>query len=241
MRSVNSPLRKRLAGAAALLGAVFATAASAPAANATLADVLIYPPSVPPLGKTYSTHAANWWKWVLAQPASKSPLTDTDGRFCAQGQSGSVWYLAGSFGDAGSITRTCTVPFGKTIIIPVANGLAAAFVDDPPAQRTEAYLRAQVTPQLKAATNLKASLDGSAVTNPARYFEQSVLFSTTLGAGNIYDLPAGTQLSPAVDAGYYLAIYPPLLGNHTLKVSSTLPNGGGSVDVTYKLKVALGG
>lgn len=238
MLSLSSRLRARVAGGFAVAGAAVALLASVPAANASVADLQVYPPGVPPLGKTYSQYGAAWWKWVLSQPAATNPLTDTTGANCGKGQTGLVWYLAGTFGDAGPTTRSCTVPFGKTIVIPVANGLAAAFADDPADQRTEAYQRSQVSPQLRAATDLKASIDGSAVSNVSRYFEESTVFNATLGAGNLFDLPAGTVLAPAVDAGYYLALYPLLPGNHTLKVSSTVP-GSGAVDVTYKIKVPL--
>lgn len=238
MPSVYPRLRARVVAGSALAGAAIALFAGAASASASVADALIYPPYVPPLGKTYSQYGASWWQWALKQPADVNPITDTTGANCGQGQSGLVWYLAGTFGDAGAVTRNCTIPFGKTIVIPVANGLYGAFPTDPADQRTEAFVRSQVTPQLKGATNLQASIDGSSVTNVSRYFEESTLFNFTFGANNVYGLPAGTQLAPAADAGYYLALYPLLPGNHTLKVSSTVP-GAGSVDVTYKIKVPL--
>lgn len=238
MLSVYPRLRTRAAAVTALVGAFAAIAGSAPAAQASIADFQVYPPYVAPLGKTYSQYGAAWWKYALAQPAATNPITDTTGEDCDNGQSGPVWFLAGTFG-GDPVTRACTIPFGKTIVIPVANGLYGAFPEDPADQRTEAYVRSQVTPSLQAATDLKASIDGSQVTDvKGRYFEQSTLFTFTFGADNVFGVPAGTQLAPAADAGYYLALYPLLPGNHTVKVSGTVP-GTGTVDVTYKIKVPI--
>ena len=238
MPSVYPRLRARAAAGTALAGALVALVAGAPAAQASVADLQVYPPYAAPLGKTYSQYGAAFWKYALAQPAATNPITDDTGEDCDNGQSGLVWFLAGTFG-GDPVTRSCTVPFGKTIVLPVANGLYGAFPEDPADQRTEAYVRSQVTPALKAATNLKLSIDGSSVTDvKGRYFEQSTLFTFTFGADNVFGVDAGTQLSPAADAGYYVALYPLLPGNHTIKLSSTIP-GTGDVDVTYKIKVPL--
>ncbi|MBI4821912.1 MAG: hypothetical protein HY791_36980 [Deltaproteobacteria bacterium] len=45
---------------------------------------------------------------------------DTDGHNCAVGQSGKIWYVTGSFG-GGPITRSCTIPSGKGLFLPILN------------------------------------------------------------------------------------------------------------------------
>lgn len=72
-------------------------------------------------GKSYTQWSNSWWQWVDSIPASVSPLPDGTGANCAQNQSGPVWYLAGS-SDGVSHVRTCTVPAGKSIFFPLANG-----------------------------------------------------------------------------------------------------------------------
>ena len=199
---------------------------------------LVYPP--PPLGlpagKTYGQLAAGFWQWALTQPADKSPLFDTTGANCAQGQSGSVWYLAGTT-DGSAVTRSCTVPFGKTIVFPIVNAAYFAFADDPPEQKTESFLRSQVK-FVEGATNLRAEIDGVPVLLPQTYLEKSPLFSVTLPANNIYGLPAGTVLNPSVDEGYYIAVQPILsvLGPHTIHFHAEL-NGTVVSEVTYKITV----
>ncbi len=73
-------------------------------------------------GKTYSEWTAEWWKWAFAYPLDSNPVSDTTGEFCDLGQSGPVWFLAGSFGVTG-VERTCTIPKGKAIFYPLMNNI----------------------------------------------------------------------------------------------------------------------
>ena len=202
--------------------------------TAAAALFYVYPPAIPPLATRYSTHAANWWKWALSVPADKSPLLDTTGANCGQGQSGLVFYLAGSFSDQ-PITRNCTVPAGKHIIFPVVNAAYFAFAEDPAEQKTEAYLRSQVE-YIKDSTELEVEIDGVEVSNVSRFFERSDIFSVTLPDNNVFGLPAGFKLAPAADAGFYIGIAPLLGGQHTIHFHGKTPDGFVQ-DVTYNLNV----
>ena len=72
---------------------------------------------------------------------------------------------------------------------------------------TEQFLRGQVDPPIRGATGLSATIDGVSVPDiKARYFEDSVLFSVTVPAENIFGLPGGTLVGPSADAGYYLMV-----------------------------------
>lgn len=202
--------------------------------TAAAALFYVYPANSYPLGKSYSTHAANWWKWAATQPADKSPLLDTTGVNCAQGQSGLVWYLAGSFSDQ-PLTRSCTIPAGKHIVFPIVNAAWLGFESDPPEQKTEAFIRGQVE-YIKDSTAIEVEIDGVAVQNLSRQFERSDIFSVTLPANNVYGLPAGFKLTPSVDAGYYIALAPLLGGQHTIHFHGETPDGFVQ-DVTYNLNV----
>jgi hypothetical protein len=83
-------------------------------------SVNIYPPNTTPYNLTYADHAQNFWKWAIQIPASENPANDRTGEKCANGQSNSnssVFYL--SFNNGGESVRTCTVPAGKSLLIPV--------------------------------------------------------------------------------------------------------------------------
>ena len=69
---------------------------------------------------TYADHAKNYWKWALSIPASENPVNDQTGEKCTNGQSNtssSVFYL--TYNNGGKSERTCTVPAGKGLLIPV--------------------------------------------------------------------------------------------------------------------------
>jgi hypothetical protein len=229
---MNSP-SKRLGFFSALL-VTLALAGSA----AALSLFVVIPAGtvVVPSLKTYPQTAADWWKWVLAQPADKNPLLDTTGARCKQGQPGlGVFYLAGSV-DGEPVSRKCTVPLGRTLVIPVLNAIAAAFPTDPADQKTEAFLRGQLA-GIEDATALSLTIDGVSVSNVSSFFENSVKFSVTLPNNNIYGLPSGQRLDPAYDAGFYVAVSGLLPGKHTIKWHADL--GGFIQDVTYDLTVSL--
>lgn len=173
----------------------------------------------------------------MAQPAPTNPNLDTTGAYCAEGQQGRVWFLAGSFGPE-PVSRTCTVSVGMAFLVPVLNNAYFAFATDPAEQRTEEYIRAQAGSAFPALT-LEATIDGNAVSGLARYYEESSLFTITLGPDNVFGLPEGFVLDPGADAGYYLMVTPLSPGVHTLHFGGTT-NNGFSVDVTYHLSVVSG-
>jgi hypothetical protein len=58
-----------------------------------------------------------WWQWAGSIALDANPLIDETGDFCEAGQRGPYWFLTGNFG--GRTTRTCTVPKGVKLVIPV--------------------------------------------------------------------------------------------------------------------------
>jgi hypothetical protein len=87
---------------------------------AALNTVNILPPGGKSYGLTYADHIKNFWKWALKIPANENPVNDPTGVKCATGQentNSSVFYLAPNNG--GTSQRTCKVPAGKALFIPV--------------------------------------------------------------------------------------------------------------------------
>ena len=133
-------------------------------------------------------------------------VLDETGANCGEGQSGLNWYLAGTF--SGPVTRaTASSRAGRTLIIPVINTCTAHTLEDPAAQqKTEAFVRARSRASARTRPISKLEIDGVAVNERRPYLEESALFSLKLPANNIFGEPAGRVLSPAVDAGYYVAV-----------------------------------
>jgi len=78
------------------------------------------PPDTKPYGLSYEEHVKNFYKWLLSMPTNENPVNDPTGQKCANGQTNSnssVFYLVGVGG--GLSHKTCKVPAGKSIFIPV--------------------------------------------------------------------------------------------------------------------------
>ncbi|HMI92120.1 MAG TPA: hypothetical protein VK509_12180 [Polyangiales bacterium] len=206
----------------------------ATAATAAATSFKVFSPKVVEreTGKTYPQHAAAFWKWALSQPTPTNPLADATGENCDVGQSGRNWYLAGGFAGE-TIVRSCTVPRGKNLVLPVFNFIAAAFPTDPPEQREVGYLRESVS--IAEEANVELEIDGKPVKLKG-FYEESKVFHVTLPEDNIFGLTGSDrEFSPAVDAGYYVAIAPLPRGLHTIHSYGELD--GSAVDVTWEIDV----
>ena len=85
-----------------------------------LNSVNILPPGGKPYGLTYPQQIIKYWHWQIGIPAKDNPINDPTGAKCAVGQSNSsspLFYL--SFNNGGFTQRTCKVPAGKALFIPV--------------------------------------------------------------------------------------------------------------------------
>ena len=185
---------------------------------------------------------AAFWQWALSIPAAVNPLLDATGADCMVGQSGGVWYLAGTFG-AASATRDCDVPEGTAFFVPVINevnvnvpGLCGQV-----GSQSSSELRAQIVAFIDGATNLSLTVDGIAVNNVRRI--KSGVFALTFPEDNLFNLlcgpgaiPAGVY-SPAIDDGYYGQVNALSPGAHIVHIHSESPSFFFTLDVTYNLNV----
>lgn len=187
----------------------------------------ILPPGSNPHGHSYGEWTARWWQWALSIPADRNPLTDTTGEFCGEGQSGPVWFYAGTFGN--SAERTCTVPAGKAIFLPVYNWIFGSGVFDcdptvPGVPCDVDSLRAQAAANTEAAEVLEVSIDGVTVKNVREYRALSPEpFSLTYPEGSVVGEPSGTYF-PQVADGYWLMLAPLSKGAHTIRTHVVAPS-----------------
>ncbi|MEW6251480.1 MAG: hypothetical protein AB1716_12590 [Planctomycetota bacterium] len=180
----------------------------------------IIPAHAEPHGKSYGEWAAAWWQWALSIPAERNPLLDPNGQFCGEGQSGPVWFYAGTFGS--NAERWCTVPAGKTIFMPVYNWIFGAAVFDceptvPGVPCDVPTLRAKAAAAVNAAEIVTVSIDGELIEDVFAYRQVCPEpFEITLPEGAVFGLPAGTFF-PHVTDGFWLMLTPLPLGEHTLR------------------------
>jgi len=169
-----------------------------------------------PYGLTYGEWTARWW-WQWAYPISRDvhPAYDDSGKYCAQGQSGPVWFLAGTYEHPAE--RLCTIPAGKAILFPILNSECS--YAEFSGLNSEEELR-QCTKQMQdSIVHLKASIDSVPISGLEQYCVQSPLFNLTLGQNNILELSANTT-TQAVSDGNWLFLEPLSPGEHksTLRV-----------------------
>jgi hypothetical protein len=201
----------------------------------------VFPPNSNPYGNTYGEWSARWWQWTFSIPAATNPLFDETGAHCAEGQSGQVWFLPGSFG--GTFDRACTVPPGKALFFPILNVAFGAAVGDceptkPGVPCDVTTLRTDAAAALDSVT-IEASRDGVPLHNLTDYRVQSPVFSVTLPEGNFLDVLSGTY-TPMISDGYWLMIAPPSAGAHTIHFKGTITDGpfaGFAIEGTYHLTI----
>ncbi|PYJ19840.1 MAG: hypothetical protein DME99_11560, partial [Verrucomicrobia bacterium] len=104
----------------------------------------VIPPHGRPYGLSYGEWGAQWWRWAYSFPAAQFPPLQAGEVDCSLGQSGSVWFLAGTAGQ-GPVTRSCTIPAGKALFFPIISYLNDYPCPDPnfqppPGQTLEEFL-----------------------------------------------------------------------------------------------------
>jgi hypothetical protein len=198
----------------------------------------ILPIDSKPYGKSYGEWAGAWWRWACSIPADRNPLLDQTGEDAAVGQSGPVWFLAGTTG--GAAERTVTVPAGKALFFPIVNLIwVNGPGDDPWSDEQEAFVRGLLTWFIDTATGLACEIDGIPVANLEGYRCQTppgMEYMVTFPANNYWDWDPGTY-GPSLDEGYYLMVAPLPVGEHTISFEGGIPDFGLSIEVTYHLTV----
>ena len=229
-------MRKRIRGisvmlAMASLALVAAVAAAAPewakeGLAGRSATALAASPGTshrhPEVTKPPASLTAAWWQTFLS--ISGDPL----GR-CDLGRD-HVVFLAGTTG--GSVTRSCTVPAGKSILVPLINNECSTIEGN---GSTPAELRACNARIVKDFTGLSLTIDGVHVRDLFNFRVLSRPFRFNAAAGNVFGVPAGRSLSVA--DGYWALIGPLSPGAHTVSFGGSYPPGDFTTFATYHLTV----
>lgn len=201
-------------------------------------------------GHTDDEWGALWWKWIYELPQKDPnncniPFMDPTGEHCQDGQSGDVFYLAGT--GAGSATRDqCTVPSGKAIFFPILSFSADNGGIPPDQQHSATELQSLVQSELDSVpvSGLSAEFDGKAIKDLGRFKTNVSEFDYTLPAEpNFYSCMGATgvtgKIEPAYAAGVYVMLPPQAAGKHTLHFAGDSPASSPpvSLDVTYHFTV----
>jgi hypothetical protein len=190
----------------------------------------LFAPDSRPFGKTYAEWTAEWWKWVLSIPKTKSPLIDQNGMNCANNQSGPVWFLAGTLG--GQTERSCSIASKKAILFPIIN-VESSFAEG--GGTTDEELTARAKFEMDQITKMHVIVNGTRFDNLKVCRIQSPVFSMMLPPDNVLGLPA--QTTQMVSEGYWLFLKPLPPGQYTLHSFGSCLAGRIKIEVYYHLTI----
>ena len=183
-------------------------------AQATSALPRVYPPQAHPYGHTYSQWAVRFVQWLMAIPTSHNPWTDSTGAYCAEGQSGPVWYLVNYSGKmnvagygGGTTVRTCTVPAGKAVLISPDFQVCSTVEGN---GNTFADLSSCAKGYADEETQADVTVDGAHIPNLlTRYRFATPLFTFRYPADNLLWMTTAGVTNSAADA--FLVMLAPLV------------------------------
>ena len=230
--------------AVGVAGALFAGGGVAEAKKNANPGVL--PPQSNPHGQSYGDWSAEWWQWAYSIPFATNPVVDETGEHCTEGQSGSVWFLAGTFG--GETARTCTIPSGKSLFFPIVN-IACWAPEDLLAwggnlgmtydEQTE-VVRECATYYGDLMDILEVTIDGVPLSNLSAYRAASGTFSVYLSdVIEDFGYPPGLR-DPMVSDGYWLMLAPLTPGPHVIDFVGGISAYPFETHVNYQLTVSPG-
>lgn len=190
--------------------------------------------------RTYAHWTVAWWQWATSFDLASNPILDPEGSQAANGQSGPMWFLAGTFG--GSAVRNVTIPAGKHLLIPVINGEwdTVPGFQNPlglPDPLSVPDIRKIVAYGIDGA-EIACTIDDREVCNLRSFRVRSPVFSMNMNAelASAFGYPA-PYVRTAVSDGYWLIVKPLSAGQHTIHFAASNERTGFALDVTYNLTI----
>jgi hypothetical protein len=180
-------------------------------------------PENKPYGLSYEEHVKNFWKWVLSIPADKGLWDTADkGENCHVGQSPNspIFYITGN--DGGRSTRTCHVPAGKALFIPVSP-MEASDKESGNAGKSVEYLTKVAKDDQDSIKSLYLRIDDKIyhLTDLAKYRIHTGAFEVYFPRNAIMGVSTEGSAKAAAD-GYYVITEPLTSGTHTIQYKSSL-------------------
>ena len=202
----------------------------------------VVPPNARVMGQNYADWGAAWWRWAYSIPFDQNPITDPDGRYGHLGQSGPVWFVAGTSGTTN--TRTIPVPAGKHVFFPIINFISdwpcpgGNFCEGIPLQQC---LRDQATFFMDAVTELEVTVDGNPLRMLRRYRATSDVFMFTGHPSNVQldSCITGTP-QPGLSDGYWIMLEPLPTGAHVIHFRGKLVIGSFEFETQLTVNLLVG-
>jgi hypothetical protein len=184
-------------------------------------------------GRGYGQWVIAAWQWRVSQP----DVTPARSSCFTAAQHGPVWFLGGSDFKGSAITRMCTIPAGRYIMLDVPS-VECSTVERPPfyARTDSGLVRCARTWWKKHAGEETLTLDGTTL-EPPGYLGGTSAFSFTFPARNNYLHVRGHTDARGAIYGAATILRPLSPGPHTLVQVEAFAKTSYYVTTTYKLNV----
>jgi hypothetical protein len=196
--------------------------------------IKFFPPESKPFGESLEEFVINYWKTFLSIPASDHPWEDLTGEECNYGQNlknASVFYLP-TMGE-GKLERTCTIPSGLGIVIPIIIG-EASFAEFPYIKTIKELHDIAKADADKMDTYYLKINDTKADLDLSKYRSHTKPFDVTFPQDAMFGAEPGE--SKVVADGYYVITEPLKPGTYKINFGGNIPNVF-LFDLTYNLIV----
>jgi hypothetical protein len=179
-----------------------------------------------PFGTPYGNWLAKWWQWNVAIPLEGHPRDSFSPEKCNTNQNGPVWFLPDIL--TGSEERSCTIPAGKAVFIPINVGIC--WNDGNPQYMDDPELR-NCAMEGQEGNFMSVYLNGTKLNDSDINRIQSSFFNVTIPADSYtrYNKDASGQILEcgecpvgtfrAMADGYFLFLEPMNAGTNDIKYS----------------------
>ena len=186
---------------------------------------MIFQPEDNMYGLSYGDWTAAWWQYVMQYTNDVNPYLDVTGALCNQGQGGPVFYLVGSPTGATLTTRSCTVPVGKALLIPLMNWECSTIEGGSFHIDNASQGHACAAAWADGFAGISMTIDGYTVKNLTTYRFQSPFFYFNVPPDNNFTGTVGPTEGWSVSDGYWVMVKPLKPGMHVIQVSASKVGG----------------
>jgi hypothetical protein len=199
--------------------------------------IKLYTESDTPYGKSLQEWSSRWWNWMVGQPKKSNPTVDTVGSQANNCQTyEDVYFLCGTT-KTQTVKRKCTIPDGKSILLPVIC-FEYSLLEDKTVKNPHDLLRL-ATKDLNKYDKISAKINGVEYTPGEGIIRiRSPHFTITLPKDNVWDTSDGFTFAAA--DGYWIFIRDLDTASCDIRVQakpSHTEKGSLEIDTTYKVTV----
>ena len=180
----------------------------------------IFDPKSKPYNLSFEDHIKKYWQWIISIPSDVSPINDKTGEKCGYDQLNStfpVFYLSDAGG--GKVERTCNVPAGKGLLIPLMT-VEVSDKEVPNVSIENLHKIAKKDQDSVTSLYLKINDKEYLFEDLKKYRTHTSDFEVNFPKNGIFGASEGN--STAVADGYYIITQPVTKGKYNIEFKASL-------------------